>query len=624
LRRSRLSFAAVISVATATVLGVPAVADAAPKPKPAKQPIPVQLVAMNDFHGRISLTAGADSQQITAPGPDGTYGTSDDDVEIVGGSANVSATVQRVQQSFRDQHGADAASYFVAAGDLVSATPFESAVFKDEPTIEVLNAMGLDVSSVGNHEFDRGTEELRRISGATDDSFTDDVVACPETLNGEPFVVGTDGCFGNGEGHDFHGAEFPYLAANVLDKATGEPMLPPYQVYEVGGGHRIALIGVVTETTPDIVDAAGIADVQVIDEAEAVNKYVPQLIRQGIKAIGVLVHEGGQQDGSQKANPNGCDTLSGPIVDINDRLHDQVDLVVSAHTHSAYNCMLPSAEGTPRLVTSAGYYGRLVSDIRLMIKPQNGDVDRNATYSATNVPVTRENPDAEVQSIVDYWFAKSAVTGSRVVGVASADITNAASSQRPFEQPIGNLVAQAQLEALQSATYGFPEIALMNPGGVRTNIIKGDITYREVFDVQPFGNYTGAMDLTGAQLDDLLEEQYQHDPDGASGSNNAGPANRRATFGTSEGFAWSYDLRQPYGNRVPDHLITLNGVTIDPDTTYRVAVNSFLAPGQDGFATFANGTNYVTGPVDVYALENYIATHSPISPPPANHSTQIG
>src|SRR5215218_3029098 len=237
---------------SAALVGAPAIADAAPKPAAS---VPVQLIAMNDFHGRIDLTKDGDSILFTGEGdgPDKVPGTKDDGTVVVGGTANVAATVARLQSSFTAASGEKAGTWFVGAGDLVSATPFESAVFKDEPTIEVLNAMGLDVSSVGNHEFDRGTEELRRISAATDGTYTDDVVACPETLGGEAFEVGVDGCFGNGDGHDFHGAEFPYLAANVLDRATGKPMLPPYQVFDVPGGKKIALIGVVTETTPDIV-----------------------------------------------------------------------------------------------------------------------------------------------------------------------------------------------------------------------------------------------------------------------------------------------------------------------------------------------------------------------------------
>ena len=236
MRRTHVSLA-VVAVA-ATVVAVPTPAGAHP------DGVPVQLVAMNDFHGRISLTAGGDSELVTAPGPDGLFGEnelgeSDDVVTVVGGSANVASTVQRLQTAFRLDAGGSAASLFVGAGDVISASPFESSAFKDEPSIEVLNAMGLDVSSVGNHEFDRGTRELRRISAATDGRYTDDVTAC------EGVTVGVDGCFGEGD-HGFTGAEFPYLAANVILRDTRRPILPPYQVFHTATGVRVALIGVVT------------------------------------------------------------------------------------------------------------------------------------------------------------------------------------------------------------------------------------------------------------------------------------------------------------------------------------------------------------------------------------------
>jgi 5'-nucleotidase len=618
-RRTRLSLAVGLALAVSVgVVATPTVAAADLKPD-----IPVQLIAMNDFHGRIQNTSGADSQQITAPGPDGAYGTADDDVTIVGGSANVAATVQKLQASFTAENGRRSGSWFVGAGDLISASPFESSVFKDEPTIEVLNAMGLDVSSVGNHEFDRGTEELRRISAATDGTHTDDVVACPETLGGEAFEVGVDGCFGEGE-HAFHGAEFPYLAANVISKETGEPMLPPYQVYNLPNGKKLGLIGVVTETTPTIVAPDGVADVEFIDEADAVNEWADFLEKRNVSAIGVLIHEGGGQTGPSKADPNGCDTLTGPIVDINDRTSDQVDLIVSAHTHSAYNCLLPVPGGQDRLVTSAGFYGRLVSDIRLTVDGETGDIDREATYGATNVPVTRTNPDGRVQSIVDYWVARSAEAGNVVVGAATATIGNSASSGRAFEQPIGNLVAQGQLEGLQEEQFGFPVIAFMNPGGVRQNIEAGDVTYGELFAVQPFGNTANTITLTGADIDDVLEQQYQQDPDGAAGPLTGGPRGTRLTLGTNEGFTYSYDLTRAYGDRVVDSSIKLNGVTLDPGTAYRVAANSFLVQGGDTFTAFRNGTAPTTGPVDVDVLVEYFENNSPVSPPPANHGTQIG
>jgi 5'-nucleotidase len=622
--------AALAAASSAVLVCLASGASAAPSaskggPGP-QRPIPVQLIAMNDFHGRISAAPATSSEaKLTAPGPDGQYGTADDTTEIVGGAANVASSVAALEKSFRDSNGAAGKSYFVGAGDLVSASSFESSIFKDEPTIEVLNAMGLDASSVGNHEFDRGTEELRRISAATDDAYTDDVSAC------EGVTAGQDGCWQDSTGAPFHGTDFPYLAANVVSKETGKPMLPPYQVFDAGSGRKVALIGVVTETTPTIVSPDGIADVDFIDEADAINRWTKVLVRQGIKAIGVVVHEGGANEGTDKIDPNGCADVTGPIVDINNRVDGQVDFIVSAHSHQAYNCLLPVPGGEPRLVTQAGFYGRLVTDIRLTLNSKSGDVIRSATYRATNAPVARDNPDLTVQRIVDSWNARSAGAGNVVVGSITADITRAYSGidpktgkpieNRGGESSLGNLVAQAQLEAMQEDQYGRPEIAFMNPGGLRTDLTydasvggeqPGQITYRELYNVQPFGNTVDAVTLTGAAIKDVLEQQF---PSSARDS--------QLILGTSEGFTYSYDPTKPAGQRVIASSITLNGTVIDPGKSYRVAMNSFLAGGGDSFTAFRTGADPVTGPVDVDTAVAYFRTHPSVSPPPANHGTTI-
>jgi 5'-nucleotidase len=622
-RRTRLSLAVVVAaVATA---GVPWVAGAAGTDLPRHHPdVPVQLVAMNDFHGRISLTTGGDSQLVTAPGPDGVFGpdeqgVSDDVVTEVGGSANVAATVQRLQTAYREEAGGSAASFFVGAGDLVSATPFESSVFKDEPTIEVLNAIGLDVSSVGNHEFDRGTEELRRISAATDGEYTDDVAAC------DGVTPGVDGCFGEA-GHEFTGAEFPYLAANVVSRKTGKPMLPPYQVFFTPQGQRVALIGVVTETTPTIVAPTGITDVEFLDEADAVNRWVPELRADGVEAIGVLVHEGGGATGPNALDPNGCDQLDGPIVDINDRIDPAVDLIVSAHTHQAYNCLLPVAGNEPRLVTQAGFYGRLVTDIRLTLDGATGDVDRTATYSATNVPVTREAPDLRVQSIVDYWNARAAEAGNVVVGQITGDLLRARDAAgnpvRDDESVLGTFVADAQLAGAQAVPDpGSPVVAFMNPGGLRTDLLfasspagegDGNVTFRELFDVQPFSNTVNAVTLTGADIKQVLEQQF---PTAARGTT--------LVLSTSQGFGYEYDPARPEGDRVFACSITIGGQAVDPAGSYRVAANSFLIAGGDAFTAFTDGTDPVTGPLDVDTAVSSLAENSPLTPPPGDHAHPV-
>ncbi|NEK86345.1 ExeM/NucH family extracellular endonuclease [Blastococcus saxobsidens] len=394
--------------------------------------IPVQIMSFNDFHGRIAETTGNDSLLFTGEGlgPDGVADepgdtTPDDGFVLVGGAANLASTADEQRSDFTRGGGAAENSLLLTAGDLIGASPFESAVFKDEPTLEVANALGLANSPVGNHEYDRGTEELRRISAATDGQNTDDVTAC------EGVTPGEDGCYENSEGDPFAGAGFPYLAANVVDRETREPMLPPYQIFELDGGQRMALIGVVTDTTPGIVTPGGVADVEFLDEAETVNRYTLELQAMGIQAIGALVHEGGSVEGRDF---NGCDTLTGPIVDINADLVPAVDLVISAHTHSAYNCLLPDALGNERLVTQAGFYGRLLTDIRFTVDAVTGDVVRDDSYGATNVPVLRDNPDAEIQAIVDYWLAESAEARNQVVGSATADITSNASADRDTDQ----------------------------------------------------------------------------------------------------------------------------------------------------------------------------------------------
>jgi 5'-nucleotidase len=379
-----------------------ALVASAPPAAAAAGGVPVQIVAFNDLHGRISLTQGDDSRLVAGPGPDGVFGknasgVSDDELTRVGGAANIATIVARLQADFRRRAGGSAASFLVSGGDIIGSSPPVSGNYRDEPSIEVANALGVDVSTVGDDEFGRGTEELLRISSATDGQFSDNVTAC------QGVTVGADGCYGTGE-HAFVGAKFPYLAANVVSRQTGEPILPPYQILYTPTGQRIGLIGVVTPKTPEQVPVEGLADVQIRDEADTVNQYARELRAQGVQAIGVLMHDGGST-GPAAVDPNACDGLTGAILDLNNRIDQSVDLLVTGFTHGAYRCLLPVPGGEPRLVTQAGYHGRLVTDIQVTLDSATGDVDRAGTYTATNVPVTRDAPDTRVQSIVDYWTA---------------------------------------------------------------------------------------------------------------------------------------------------------------------------------------------------------------------------
>jgi 5'-nucleotidase len=421
------------------LLGLIAAALVAGSPPAVAAPttVPVQILAINDLHGRISLTQGNESRLVTGPGPDGVYGkdssgVSDDEVTRVGGAANLATTVEKLQSDFHRVAGGSAASFLVSGGDIIGASPPVSGDYRDEPSIEIANALGVDVSTVGDDEFSRGTQELLRISGETDGQNSDDVTAC------QGVTAGSDGCFGTGE-HAFVGADYPYLAANVVSRRTGEPILPPYQILYTSTGYRVAMIGVVTPKTPEKVPAEGLGDVEIRDEADTVNRYVRELRAQGVQAIGVLMHDGGDTTGPAALDPNGCDGLAGGVLDLNQRIDPAVDLLVNGFTHGAYRCRLPVPGGEPRLVTQAGSYGRLVTDIRLTIDRASGDVDRAATYTATNVPVTRDAPDQRIAAIVDYWTAgpsNQPAPGEPADATAPVD---AAASETPSRAWLGAL-----------------------------------------------------------------------------------------------------------------------------------------------------------------------------------------
>jgi 5'-nucleotidase len=268
------------------------------------------------------------------------------------------------------------------------------------------------------------------------------------------------------------------------------------------------------------------------------------------------------------------------------------------------------------LVTSAGYYGRLVSDIRLVVNSKTGDVDRSATYRATNVAVDRSAgaADPRVQAIVDYWLARSAGPKSQVAGSASAPILRARDEAkavvRDRESSLGNLVAQAQLDGLRPA-YGDPVVAFMNPGGLRTDIPAGTVTYGNLFDVQPFANNVNALTMTGAQIKQLLEQQFAI----------PGVRTTQLWLGTSAGFAYHYDPARAVNDRIDACSMTINGVRVEPGTSYRVVANSFLTAGGDSFSAFTQGTGLANGPVDVDTAVTYFQRNSPVDPPAADHAT---
>ncbi|MFF8674706.1 bifunctional metallophosphatase/5'-nucleotidase [Streptomyces sp. NPDC015242] len=545
----------------------------------------VQLLSFNDLHGNLEPPAGS-SGRVTEKQPDGTTKTID-----AGGVEYLATHLRQARQG-------EKYSITAAGGDMVGASPLISGLFHDEPTIEALNKLDLDVTSVGNHEFDEGAGELGRLQNG----------GCHPK----------DGCYTDEE---FEGADFPYLAANVLDEKTKKPILKPYWVWKKNGV-KVGFIGVTLEGTPDIVSAEGVKGLSFKDETETINKYAKVLQKQGVKSIVALVHEGGFPASTSYNydcdSPGAGDGISGPIVDIAKNVTPQVDALVTGHTHSAYVCSIADPSGKPRMVTSAASFGRLYTDTTLTYDRLTGDIARTAVKSANRV-VTRDVPKApDMTGLIGKWNALAAPIGNRPIGYISGDIGNTGT-----ESPLGDLIADAQLahgKQLDPET----DLALMNPGGIRAPLTyaakagEGDgvVTYAEGFTVQPFANTVNLQDFTGTQLVQALKEQV-------SGANAAAPK----ILQVSSGLTYTLDLTKSGADRVVTDSIRLNGAAIDPAATYRVATNSFLAGGGDGFPTLGQGTNDVVGADDLTALEQYLTANSsaanPIAPPKADRITVV-
>lgn len=533
--------------------------------KPATQPdtqpteqvaasVHVKVLAFNDLHGHVT-------------GPSSSVMVEGTKVEA-GGADHLAARVQAIRASHSN-------TVVVTAGDLIGASPLLSALFHDEPTIEAMNAMKLDVAAVGNHEFDDGVDELRRMVAG----------GCHPV----------DGCL---DGDGFDGADFPMLAANVTVEETGELLFDGIFVKEFEDV-KVGFIGLTLEGTPAIVSPDGIRGLAFHNEVETINAAAAELQAQGIEAIVVLIHEGGAAT-LPLNDVNDCPGISGPINAIVEGSSDAVDVFVTGHTHQPYIC---DFDGT--LVTAAQSYGALLTEIDLQIDPTSGDV---VSKRARNLVIDRAgDPHHEVDALVKKYTDLSAPLANRPVALISADVTRDPNDDG--ESPLGQLIADIQLDATRAKERGGAQIAFMNPGGIRTSLThaasgdEGDgvVTYTEAHTVQPFGNSIVTLTLTGAQLHDLLEQQWVGQ-------------DRVRLLQVSAGFTYAWSASAEDGDRVDPASIKLHGKTVDPAANYRVTVNSFLSTGGDGFTILNDGTDRIGGPLDLEAFVQYFEGRKPYTP----------
>jgi len=563
------------------LLAVAAPTALAGGPKKKDNDLHLQLLAINDFHGNLEPPSGSSGRIAVSP-----TATVD-----AGGAEYLATHLKMLEQ--RNPN-----TLVVGAGDLIGASPLLSGLFHDEPTIEAMNAMGMDVTGVGNHEFDEGVDELLRMQ------------------NGGCHPV--DGCQ---DGTPFFGSLFQYLAANVLYAGTQNTILPAYEVKKFGNA-KIAFIGLTLKGTPLIVTPAGVAGLEFAPEVLTVNRLVESLREnQGVRAFVVLIHEGGQQNAPFAQgfmDINRCDNFTGAIKPIVEGLDPRVDLVVSAHTHQPYICTF---DGIP--TTSASSFGRLITDIDLTIDHQSKDV---TAVDAHNVIVTRDVPkDPSITAIINHYQPLAAPIANRIIGSVTADITRtvgSVASGDSQESALGDVIADAQLASTSPTDFGGAVVAFMNPGGIRNDLTfnnqvageaPGQITYSEMFNVQPFNNVMNVKTMTGDSIYRLLEQQFDNPA-----------AGQIRLLQVSKGFSYSYDFRRPAGSRVTPDSVAINGVPITKTGTYRVAMNNFLASGGDGFTVFNEGTDQLGGEIDIDAAVNYFLKNSPVAPGPRNRVTRLG
>jgi len=546
-------------IAVLALFGCASCSSPAPKPDPSApsgspKPLEVHVAAWNDFHGSLEGPTG------TAPAQEG--------VVQAGGAAQLAGWLD----AFRAEHEHTAT---VVAGDLIGASPLLSTMFHDQPTIEVMNEIGLDAAAVGNHEFDRGWRELLRLAEG----------GChPE-----------EGCR---NGSTYGGADFPFLAANVY-RSDGERLLDPYVVREFDG-ERVAFVGLVLDGVPSIVTPTAVDDLTFEEEVEALEKVVPELRDRGVEAIVAVVHEGGTPDGEPTDGIDNCWDIEGPIARIAEHAPEAVDAFVSGHTHHPYVCRIAG-----RPVTATMSKGRVVTELELTIDRRTGDVSR---ASADNHVIRHDGPSSDrVAGMIERYAKLADRRADKSVGRLTETLSR--TPRESGQSVLGCVVADAHLFAAKPDGEGGPDFAMTNPGGIRDSLQldpsdgrSGVVTYADLHRIQPFRNQLRVLTLTGRQIHDILENQWR-------------VGEHSKILQVSEGFRYDWHPGREIGDRVDPEDVRVRGEPLELDAEYRVAVNNFLAEGGDGFSTFRQAETSSYGPLDIKAMESYFQDRSPVSGP---------
>jgi 5'-nucleotidase len=525
--------------------------------------VDVQLLAFNDFHGALEPPAGARMQN-----------------QDVGGVEFLTTHLRRLRDTNPN-------TFIVSAGDNIGGTPLLSSLMHDEATIEALNGAGLHLSAIGNHELDEGWWELLRM----------DRGGCHPV----------DGCQ---DGTPFAGAVFEYLAANItLDPARSDPamlklagiagteprLLFPASTVKTIGGVRIGFIGAVLDNPP--VMAASLRGLIIGDEVAAANAAARALRQQGVNTIVLLIHEGGFTTGG---DINTCGQPDAQLQALAAGLIDEIDVVVSGHTHWGLNCTIGS-----QLVTSAASNGRVITDIDLRIDRRTGRV---VAKTATNVLVTRDVPrDPGQTALIAHYRPLAEEVGGRQVGTITASLLREPNAAG--ESALGDVIADAFLEAANRTPGAQAEFAFHNIGGIRADLLRpagasgpSPVTFAQLFTVAPFGNIVTTKTLSGQGILDMLEQQFG--------------ATQTRIIQVSRGFTFAYDPSKPRGQKIDRASVRINGQPLVPTRQYRIATTDFLWTRGDGYDALGAGTEPVIVGADVDVLAEHFTRSSPVSPGP--------
>ncbi|MCK8675339.1 bifunctional metallophosphatase/5'-nucleotidase [Rhodococcus sp. HM1] len=544
-----------LALATAVLWAASGLGPAVARPP---EVVPLRLIAFGDLHGNLLPPQGSRSKVVR----------SDGESVPAGGAAYLAAYVRQLRSQAEN-------SVLYSVGDAWGSSPLESAMFHEEPTVELLNALDVNALALGNHEFDHGVAELQRLRDG--------------------------GCHPEGCRYvsPFEGAQFPFLGAN-LSTADGSPAALPFSVDYIDGV-PVGVIGVLPRNTPDVISAESIEGLQFGDEVEAADRTADILDALGVRSI-VLLYKG---DLPVPSGHDTCDPESGPAAAVATRVSPKIDVIVTSDGESHFNCSFLDPLGKPRTVVQGASHGRILSVADLTIDRESRDVIRDRTVSFNQVVTHDIAPDSRTKEFVDRAVDQSASVAGQSVGTITADLTR----EKTFggESTLGNVIADAQLAAAESAGA---QIALTNPDGMRADLTHADdgvVTFGETYAVQPFGNRLLQLEVTGAQLVAILEQQFQTDVFGRSFERILSP---------SHTLRYTIDRAAEQGRRIQD--VTVAGQPLDPAATYVVVVNDFLAAGGDGFTAFTEGRRTTGAGADLDALNGYLSAHGPVSPPPTD------